>query len=238
MMAEEPRRRATVRIKDMDLDARPRERAIAAGSVTVLNDAELLAIILNTGTQGCSVLDMARQILRQCNNSLATISQLSLEGVMDLCKGIGPAKAVSLQAAITLGMRAQQRLEFNDQMAVSSARDIFNDMRSLAVLDHEEFWVLYMTQAHRVKQRYRVSSGGTVATVVDVKMVMKRALELSAAAMILVHNHPSGNTQPSPQDDNLTRRLQTAAEYFDMHVLDHVVIGGASYYSYADNGRL
>lgn len=231
-MSEENNTRAGV------TDDMPREKALAAGNVSVLTEAELLAILLRTGVRGCPVMQMARNIIGACDGQLSRLAAMSIQQIMQLHTGIGLAKAVSLQAAITLGIKAMGDRDATRQRLISVAGDVYDDMRQLAVKPHEEFWVLYLSQAHRVQHRYCVSQGGTAATVVDVKLVVKRALDLLTPAMILVHNHPSGNPQPSPQDDALTHRVSDAAALMDLRVLDHVIIAGTTFYSYADQGRL
>lgn len=152
---------------------------------------------------------------------------------------MGPAKAVSLAAAFELGRRNREQASLHEDPQIRSSADVVRLMQpTLESLEYEEFWVLMLSRSNRVRYRRCISQGGTASTVVDVKLLLKRALDCLAEGIILVHNHPSGNPSPSGQDDSLTRRIKEGAALLDIRVLDHVIIARGNSYSYMDNGRL
>lgn len=229
---------ANTRITDLSADDRPREKALRHG-IRSLSDTELLAIIFGGGLPGVSVVEMARAILRDCDGRVDMLARLSMNELMSKYKGVGPAKAVSLAAAFELGRRNREQSASNEDPLIRSSADVVNLMSPLLeALDYEEFWVLMLSRANRVTYRRLISQGGTAATVVDVKLLLKRAIDCLAESMILVHNHPSGNPQPSGEDDVLTRRIADGAKLLGIRVLDHVIIARQKSYSYQDNGRL
>lgn len=227
----------SLRVSDLDMNDRPREKALASG-VNTLSDTELLAIVLGSGSEGLSVIDLSRHILASCDNSLSRLSRMSVSELTRNFRGIGPAKAVSLLSAINLGMRCAT--ENSDPLPqIRSAADVFTLMRpGVSMIDHEEFWVLLLSQSNRVKHKIMISRGGLTSTVVDARMILRHAIVNSCPGIILVHNHPSENPMPSGQDDNLTKRISEGARLLDLRVLDHVIIAGGKYYSYADSGRM
>ncbi len=228
----------STRIRDLSDDDRPREKALQSG-IRSLSDAELLAIIFGGGLPGVSVVDMARSILRDCDGRVDMLARLSINELMSKYKGVGPAKAVSLAAAFELGRRNREQSAANEDPLIRTSQDVVNLMApKLEGQDYEEFWVLMLSRAHRVTYSRQLSQGGTAATVVDVKLLLKRAIDCLAEAIILVHNHPSGNANPSPEDDRLTRRIVDGAKILGISVLDHVIIARQRSYSYADNGKL
>lgn len=228
---------AIIRIADLDNADKPREKAFTQG-IDALTNAELLAIILGSGMPGKSVIDLAREMLRDNNNRLSRLARESIHSLTKKYAGVGPAKAVSLAAAFELGSRCRRDMEVKDPM-VTGSQSVYDMMRSaLERLDYEQFRVLYLNRGNRVIFEECISRGGTSGTVVDVKLVMKRAIDKLAAGLIFVHNHPSGNLNPSGQDDTLTKRLKAAAETLDIRVLDHIIIASTGFYSYNDNGRL
>lgn len=225
------------RVCDLPEDDKPREKAMLHG-IQSLSTAELVAIILGSGMAGKSVLSLARDILTDNNNNVFTVSQMSIDELCSRYKGIGPAKAISLKAAFELGTRAVDDAA-TLPVRITSSKDIHELMRQkLQLLDHEEFWILHLSRANRVIARECVSRGGTTATVVDNKIILKSALNKLSSAIILVHNHPSGNLQPSVQDDRITRYIKDGAALLDIRVLDHIIISPTGYYSYSDQGRL
>lgn len=228
--------RRPLRVSDLNVDERPREKAMRAG-VSSLTDVELLAIILSSGVHGMSVIDLSRKILGDCGNKLGELARMTPAQLCTKYKGIGHAKAVHLAAAIELGVRCRERSGVGDRRIASSA-DVAAEMAGLIHLSHEEFWVLLLSRSNKVRHRLRISAGGTAATVVDVKMVMKEAVDRLAESLILVHNHPSGRMEPSAEDDKLTRRLADAARVLEIKLLDHVIVGSGGHYSYADQGRM
>ncbi|MDE5650061.1 MAG: DNA repair protein RadC, partial [Duncaniella sp.] len=203
----------SVRIQDLGNDEKPREKALSQG-IRTLTDSELLAIIFGGGLPGMSVVDMARNILHDCDNRIDNLARLSMNELMSKYKGVGQAKAVSLAAAFELGRRNREQAVGNVMPAIRSSADVVSLMSPLLEqLDYEEFWVLMLTRSNKVKYKRCVSQGGTAATVVDVKLLLKRAIDCLAESIVLVHNHPSGNRNPSVEDDNLTRKIKDGAAY-------------------------
>lgn len=230
----------SLRIADLDTGDRPREKALAQG-IKSLTNAELMAIILGGGIPGMSVVDMARQILYHNDNSLASVARMSLGEMSAKFKGVGPAKAVSLAAAFELGIRCRDEMSRpeTDVDYIRSSSDVFDLMRSqLELNEREEFWALMLARNNKVKCKVCISKGGTTATVVDLKLVLKRALDNLAEGIVLVHNHPSGNLTTSREDDDLTRRISAGADYLGIKVIDHVIIARGGFFSYRDNGKL
>ncbi len=228
----------SVRIADLAGDEKPREKALSQG-IRALSDAELIAIIFGGGLPGVSVVDMARQILADNENRVDRLAAMSMNDMMGRYKGVGPAKAVSLAAAFELGRRTREQQAANRDPQIKSSTDVVELMApKLEAIEWEEFWVLMLSRSNRVTYMRCISQGGTAATLVDVKLLVKRAIECLAEGIILVHNHPSGNTRPSGQDDALTRKIKDAAAFVDIKVLDHVIIARDRYYSYRDEGRL
>lgn len=222
------------KIADADL---PREKAMRLG-IGALTDAELLAILFGTGIVGKSVLELSADILADNDHHLSRIARLSVRDFQNRYKGIGPAKAISVLAALELGARsARDAASIEDKPVLSSAL-AYEHMRSLGQLPHEEFWVMLLSRSNRVIRTVNIGRGGLAATVVDIKLVMKHALENLASAMILFHNHPSGNLMPSAQDNALTQRIKQACELMDIRLNDHLIISDAGYYSYHDQGNI
>lgn len=228
----------TGRIRDLDQADKPREKALAHG-IGSLSNAELLAIILGSGQKGKSVIALAQELLARCDNRLSQLARMTIPELMRDVSGIGPAKAISLFAAIELGSRCHSSLADSNEPQVTSSETIYQLMLPrLERLNHEEFWVLMLSHANRVRRCYRISQGGMASTVVDPRIIFKKAIDMQAAAIALVHNHPSCQTSPSPEDDRLTRKLTEGAALLDIRVLDHVIVTPTGYYSYHDQGRL
>lgn len=226
------------RIHDLNDDEKPREKALSSG-IRSLSDAELVGLIFGGGLPGLSVVDLARSILRDCDNRIDNLARLGMDEMISKYKGVGPAKAVCLAAAFELGRRNREQMAENRDSLIRSSRDVVEMMSpKIEGLDYEEFWVLMLSRSNRVKCRRCLSQGGTAGTVVDVKLLMKRAVDCLASGIILVHNHPSGNPMPSPEDDRLTRKIKEGAALLDIKVLDHVIIARDRSYSYMDEGRL
>lgn len=225
-------------IRDMRCDDRPREKAAKFG-IKSLTDGELMAILFSTGIKGKSVVQLSNEILADNDNHLSRIARLSLADFLKRYKGIGPAKAITLLAALEIGSRAaadaasmSSPVVASSETAVSIMRPHFNN------LPHEEFWVMLLSHAGKVIREVLVGRGGVAATAVDVKIIMKNALDNYAAAMILFHNHPSGTLRPSTQDDALTQKVAAAARLFDIRVNDHIIVTDGGYYSYHDNAHI
>ncbi len=218
-------------------DDKPREKAMTQG-VGVLTDAELLAILLRTGVKGKNVIEVSREILANYGNDLARLAKASPRELAQIVSGIGPAKAITVIAALELGSRcrgasARERLQMTSSTAIYAyLREKMQD------LDHEEFRVVMLNRRLGVEFDERISSGGMDATVVDMRMLMKRVLDARAAAIAVAHNHPSGALTPSVQDNKLTGRIKEACGLFDIQLVDHLIISPTGYYSYADSGCL
>ncbi|MDE6466126.1 MAG: DNA repair protein RadC, partial [Duncaniella sp.] len=228
----------SIRISDLQEDDKPREKALSTG-IRSLSDAELIAIIFGGGLPGLSVVDLARTILRDCDGRVDNLARLSMNELMSKYKGVGPAKAVSLAAAFELGRRNRESSLNREDPQIKGSGDVVSLMQPLlSEIEYEEFWVLMLSRSNRVTFKRCISQGGTAATVVDVKLLLKRAIDCLAEGIILVHNHPSGNRLPSGEDDSLTRRICDGARILGIRVLDHVIIARGAYYSYADEGKL
>lgn len=224
------------RIADLAEDDKPREKAIKHG-IRSLSDAELLALIMGSGLPGKSVIEMSREMLRECQGELSTLARMSIKELTKKFKGVGPAKAVGISAAIELGLRCSTAVPERRQVTCSA--DAYNYIRSrLCHLATEEFWIIILSRSNRIITAECISKGGTSATYVEVKLVVRRALDHLAAGIILAHNHPSDTANPSPEDDRLTRKIKDAAALLDIKVLDHLIITSNNYYSYNDNQRL
>ncbi len=215
---------------------RPREKMLLKGRQS-LTDAELLAILLGSGSIGESAVALAQRILQTVDLNLHELGKRSLTDLQRF-KGIGEAKAITIAAALELGRR-RQLSDLREKPRITASRDAFQVIAPLLNdLHHEEFWLLMLNKANEVIARERLSSGGMAGTVVDVKMVYKTALDARAAGIIAVHNHPSGNLQPSQADLDLTKRLRKAGEVLDLTLLDHLIVSERGFYSFADEGLL
>lgn len=225
------------RIADLTKEDRPREKALAKG-LDALTTTELIAILLGSGTQGESVVDLAQRLLKESDNKLSELSKRSVRNLVKSFKGIGEAKAITLLSAIELGKRyAQENIE--ETPTLNTPDKVFATMRyHFADLQHEEFWAIYLNNAKRIISKIRISQGGVSATIVDPKLILRYAIENLATAIILVHNHPSGNLMPSREDDNQTERIAKAAKLFDIQLVDHLIVAAGNFYSYANEGRL
>lgn len=236
---DEPAARSmtTIPLRDLNAEEKPREKALSNG-IDSLTDVELLALLLGSGVPGKSVLELSREILQDNGNRLRLLSRMSIAELKKKYKGVGDAKATLLVAAMAFGSRVQSSLAIEDP-CMRSSKDVHAFMRpKLERLNYEEFWVLHLSRANRVMFADRVSKGGTASTAVDIKLIAKSAIDHLSSGIILVHNHPSGNMQPSAPDDSLTRRIVEICKVIDVPVHDHVIIGPTGYYSYRDSGRL
>lgn len=215
---------------------RPREKMMLHGA-GALSNAELLAILIGSGSTDESAVELMRKVLADYRNSL---SELGKSGVEELCryKGIGPAKAITLLAASELGRRRKEEGTL-ERLQVRSSEDIYRLFYPLMCdLPVEECWILLLNQAGKVIDRIRISQGGLASTAVDIRCVLREALIRRAVSMVLCHNHPSGNLRPSREDDRLTESLRQAAVTVNLRLLDHVIVTDGKYYSYADEGRI
>ncbi|AYA37318.1 JAB domain-containing protein [Hymenobacter oligotrophus] len=223
-------------IKSWAEEDRPREKLLLKGRAA-LSDAELMAILLGSGTAKLSAVDVAKLVLAATGNDLNQLARLSVKELMRH-KGIGEAKAITIVAALELGRRRKETAAA-ERTTITCSTDIYNLVRpALQDLPHEEFWVILLNRANVVMRQEKISSGGVAGTVADPKMIFKHALEQLASSIILVHNHPSGNRQPSAADIALTKKLKEAGKFLDLPVLDHLIYTDRGYYSFADEGIL
>lgn len=223
-------------ITDWAEEDRPRERLERLGP-EALSNAELLAILIGSGTPQQSAVELMKVVLASCHNNLNSLGKMSIRQLEGF-KGIGPAKAITILAACELGKRrARERAE--ERRDLGSATDIYHYMHPrLQDLDVEEFHILLMNQNFKLIKAERVSHGGITETAVDVRIIMKEALLSNATVLAVCHNHPSGNNRPSRQDDQLTERIRKACDTMRIYFLDHVIITDGAYYSYREQGRL
>lgn len=223
-------------IKSWALDDRPREKLVAKGK-SVLSDAELLAILIGSGSREESAVDLSKRILRSVDGNLNKLAKLSLENLISF-KGIGEAKAISIITALELGKRRQFEMVLASPK-ITSSKDVFNVMSALiGDIAHEEFWVLYLNNSNTILAKEQISKGGLTATIVDIRLLFKRALELASVGIIVCHNHPSGKLQPSTADKTLTQKIKQAGVTLDIKLLDHLIITEKMYFSFADEGIL
>lgn len=224
-----------ISIKNWSDDDKPREKLAANGRETMSN-AELLGILLGNGTRSKSAVDLAREILNLANNDLNQLAKLSIKDLSSV-SGIGPAKAITIIAAIELGGRRKKAETMSD--FIRSSEDAYSYFRPLLQdKEYEEFWVLLLNRSNKILKSTKVSDGGISHTVADPKRIFKSALENNASHLILCHNHPSGNLEPSPADIGLTNKLIAAAKHLDMAVVDHIIVTDGGHYSFADSGRI
>jgi len=225
-----------ISIKNWADDDKPREKLISKGRGS-LSDAELIAILIGSGTKTKSAVELAKEILAHNNNNLVELGRQSVKELTQF-KGIGEAKAISIVAALELSRRRRGQ-EQPTKPKVSSSKDAFEFIFPfLSDLNHEQFWILLISQSNHIIGKKQISSGGVTGTVADAKLIFKAALEATVPNIILCHNHPSGNLRPSQADISLTKKITEGGKNLDIHVLDHVIVGGEGYYSFADEGML
>ena len=227
---------ASLSIKNWADDDKPREKLLQKGR-SVLSDAELVAILIGSGSRSQSAVELGKRILNSVDNNLNELGKLSVKQLMQF-KGIGEAKAVTIAAALEMGRR--RRGEAAKKVTkINSSRDVFELLQPvMGELPHEEFWIVYLNNSNKVLHKEQLSKGGITGTLVDVRLVLKQALEFGAIGLILVHNHPSGVLKPSGADKQITSKLKLAAEALDIKVLDHVIITEKAYFSFADEQLL
>ena len=223
-------------IKNWSQDDRPREKLLHKGK-DALSDAELVAILIGSGSRNESAVDLCKRILASSGNNLSALGKLSIKQLMEF-KGIGEAKAISIIAALELGRRRRGE-EALQQNKIESSHSVFELMQPIiGELPHEEFWIVYLNNNNKVIHKNQLSKGGITGTLVDVRLVMKTAIEVGATGIILAHNHPSGTLKPSDADKQITKKLKTAAESLDIKVLDHLIVTEKAYFSFADENIL
>jgi DNA repair protein radc len=224
-------------VKDWSPDDQPREKLLLKG-VRALSDAELLAIILGSGSREESVVELAQRILSSVNNNINQLGRLPVKQLISNFKGVGEAKAISIVAALELGKRRKAEIMIQ-QNQIRCSLDIFHYFYPFLVdLEYEEFWAVYLNRTNTITGKLKISQGGISETVVDARLIFKEGINLLASGIILCHNHPSGNKKPSHQDNAITKKIKQGAELLGMNLLDHLIICGESFYSYADENKL
>ncbi|AXP79609.1 hypothetical protein CJ739_511 [Mariniflexile rhizosphaerae] len=227
---------ASFSIKNWSQDDQPREKLLYKGKST-LSDAELVAILIGSGNRSESAVDLCKRILASVDNNLSELGKLSIIQLMEF-RGIGEAKAVTIAAALELGRRRRGE-EALEKKKIISSESVFELMQPIiGELEHEEFWIVYLNNSNKVILKTQLSKGGITGTLVDVRLVLKNALEVGATGLILAHNHPSGTLKPSKADKQITSKLQIAAENLDIKVLDHLIVTENAYFSFADEAIL
>jgi DNA repair protein RadC len=223
-------------IKSWSEEDRPREKLIFKGA-KALSNAELIAILIGSGNNTQSAVDLSMEILSQCEGKLSVLSQMTVNELIKF-KGIGQAKAITIMAASELAKR--KTLEVQTQKPkIKSSKDAYDYMLyHLQGLNHEQFWIVLLNRSNSVIHFTQISKGGFSATVVDPKLIFSIALQWKASGMILFHNHPSGNLNPSESDKKLTQRIMKSAELLEITILDHIIVGQNAYFSFADEHEL
>lgn len=225
-----------INIKNWSPEDRPREKLLLKGK-DALSDAELIAILMGSGTTTLSAVDLSKMLLQSAGNSLDELAKFSVKELTKL-KGIGEVKALTIIAALELGRRRKDRAP-DEKTKITSSADAYNELKPvLTDKNHEEFWVLLLNRANRVIKKFQISQGGVSGTVADPKIIFKAALEALASGIILAHNHPSGNLNASQADLDLTKKLKEGGKMLDIQVLDHLILAGQKYLSFADEGLI
>ena len=226
----------TLSIKSWAEDDRPREKLALKGR-SALSDAELIAILIGSGSRNESAVELSKRILHSIDNNLNELGRISISELMKF-KGIGEAKAITIVAALELGRRRKEN-EPKTKPKIVTSKDAFEVIFPfLEDLPHEEFWIILLNQNNKLIDTVCISRGGVTGTVADAKLIFKVAVEKLASSIILSHNHPSGNIKPSKSDIDLTKKLKEGAALLDISVLDHLIVGDTTFYSFADSGLL
>ena len=224
-------------IKNWAIDDRPREKLALKGAES-LSNSELLAILINSGTVEKSAVDLAKDLLFAVENNLQRMAKLSVKDMVNLkIKGLGPARSITIAAALELGVRRNMADTKKD--VIQSSKDVAGFLQAQhQYKKHEVFAVMFLNRSNKINHYEIISEGGITGTVADPRIILKKALEHDAVSIVLCHNHPSGNLKPSRQDQELTNKIKEAAQYFDIKVLDHIIVSDEGYYSFADDGML
>ena len=228
--------KSSTSIKTWAADDRPREKLLLKGA-SVLSDSELLAILISTGNKTKSAVDLAKEVLQLGKNNLNELGKLSVDDLVKI-NGIGEAKAITLAPALELGRRRQASSSLS-KYNIKSSNDIAEYLKAtLKDYAYEIFAVVFLNRANKINHFEIISKGGLTGTVADPRIILKKALEKEATALVLCHNHPSGNLRPSKADEDLTNKIKEASKYFDIRVLDHIIVSEDGYFSFADEGIL
>ena len=223
-------------IKNWAADDRPREKMVNKGAAA-LSNSELIAILINNGSKDKTAVDLAKEVLKLGSDNLNELGKLTLKD-FQLIKGIGAAKAITIAAALELGRRRQAAATL-EKPVVKTTKDIAQYLKALLKdFSYEVFAVLFLNRANKINHFEIISRGGITGTVADPRVILKKALEEDATSLVLSHNHPSGSLKPSRADEELTQKIKEAAKYFDIKIIDHIIVSEEGYYSFADEGIL
>jgi len=223
-------------ITQWSVDDRPREKLIQKGSRN-LSNAELIAILISSGTKEKSAVDLAKELLNITGNSLEELGKLSIKQLTKI-KGIGEAKAIAIAAALEIGRRRKEENPLS-RNKISSSKDVYNYMYPILVdIQQEEFYTIFLKRSNEIISAKRISLGGVSGTLVDIKIIFKHAVDELASSIILCHNHPSGNKNPSQADIDLTKKIKEGSNFFDISLLDHLIFTNNAYFSFADEGLI
>jgi DNA repair protein RadC len=224
-------------IKNWAVDDRPREKLALKGAET-LSNSELLAILILNGAVDKSAVDLAKELLAAVQNDLQKLAKLSVKDMVNLkIKGLGPAKAITIAAALELGIR--RNMADKKKEVILSSKDLAAYLQAqFQYKKHEVFAVVFLNRANKINHFEIVSEGGITGTVADPRIILRKALEHDAISIVLCHNHPSGSLKPSRQDEEITQKIKEASKYFDIRVMDHIIVSEEGYYSFADEGIL
>lgn len=224
-------------IREWAEDDRPREKMIRKGAQS-LSDAELLAILIAIGNKDESAVELARRIMRECHDNINELAQLSINDLCKRFKGIGTAKAITIIAALELGKR-RNTADIFERKKITGSIDLFNLFEPILIDQlQEEFWIGLLNGANKVIEIRRLTQGGTNKTIVDIPLLLKLALENSAQAIVVAHNHPSGQNRPSDEDIQVTRKIKSGCEAIGIRFLDHIIIARGKYYSFSDDNKI
>ncbi|MDR3269304.1 MAG: DNA repair protein RadC [Tannerella sp.] len=225
-----------LRIKEWAVEDRPREKMLLKG-IASLSDAELIAILISSGNSNETAVQLSQRILNSISNNLNALGKLSVKELMAF-HGIGEAKAVTIAAAMELGRRRGDAEPLSRE-SIRSSNQVYRLFHPLLCdLPHEEFWIALTNRSAKVIEKVKISQGGVTDVSTDIRLILKAAINTLCAGIFLCHNHPSGNVQPSRQDDNFTFRVQEVAQLLNIQLLDHIILSDHAYYSYADEGKL
>lgn len=223
-------------IREWALEDRPREKLVANG-ISSLSNAELLAIIIGSGTRKDTAVEVAKKVLNIAGNNLHELGKMDLANLKKI-PGIGSARAMAIISCIELGRRRNTSGRL-PETKISGSKDVFTLFQPLlGDLNHEEFWILLLSRSNRVLDRVRISQGGISGTIIDTRIILKNAVDRLSSSIILCHNHPSGNLQPSDADIRITNKLKDSAQIMDINLIDHIIVADNSYFSFADEGLL